>query len=165
MPIDKIFSASPGSVALIKATNDNGKAPIPFSILIENEKWDYTKIQGIVTSMGMAHETNTQFAQTLSDDIYVTVFGSKVGGMSVSGILFLNSPGVCGADAGSAIPLESFYTKFLENCVITRKKHLSIQLGTVTLKGFLVAFQLNVTDAQTSFGNFTMQFVLLPRKK
>ena len=51
---------------------------------------------------------------------------------------------------------KAFYKKFLDNCVTTRKEHLTIQLGTVALKGFLVSFQLNVSDPQTSFGNFTM---------
>jgi hypothetical protein len=161
----KLFSASPGSVSLVLPKPDEGTPSTPFSILIETEKWDYQNIQGIVTYMSMSHETNSQFVQTLSDDVYVTIFGSKIGSMSISGILFLNKPGVCGDGVtSSAEPLESFYKKFLDNCVITRKKHLTIQLGTVALKGFLVAFQLNVTDPQTAFGNFTMQFVLLPRK-
>jgi hypothetical protein len=162
---DKIFSASSGSVGLVLANKDDAKSTL-FSITIEKEEWNYTKIQGIVTSMSMSHETNSQFVQTLSNDVYVTVFGSKVGSMSISGILFLNDPGVCGKDIkSSAKPLESFYKKFLDNCVTTRKEHLTIQLGTVALKGFLVSFRLNVSDPQTSFGNFTMDFVLLPRKK
>ena len=163
--VDKIFSASSGSVGLVLANKDAAKSTL-FSITIEKEEWNYTKIQGIVTSMSMSHETNSQFVQTLSNDVYVTVFGSKVGSMSISGILFLNDPGVCGKDIkSSAKPLESFYKKFLDNCVTTRKEHLTIQLGTVALKGFLVSFRLNVSDPQTSFGNFTMDFVLLPRKK
>ena len=163
--VDKIFSASSGSVGLVLANKDDAKSTL-FSITIEKEEWNYTKIQGIVTSMSMSHETNSQFVQTLSNDVYVTVFGSKVGSMSISGILFLNDPGVCGKDIkSSAKPLESFYKKFLDNCVTTRKEHLTIQLGTVALKGFLVSFRLNVSDPQTSFGNFTMDFVLLPRKK
>ena len=162
---DKIFSASSGSVGLVLANKDDAKSTL-FSITIEKEEWNYTKIQGIVTSMSMSHETNSQFVQTLSNDVYVTVFGSKVGSMSISGILFLNDPGVCGKDIkSSAKPLESLYKKFLDNCVTTRKEHLTIQLGTVALKGFLVSFRLNVSDPQTSFGNFTMDFVLLPRKK
>lgn len=162
---DKIFSASSGSVGLVLANKEDSKSTL-FSITIEKEEWNYTKIQGIVTSMSMSHETNSQFVQTLSNDVYVTVFGSKVGSMSISGILFLNDPGVCGKDIkSSAKPLESFYKKFLDNCVTTRKEHLTIQLGTVALKGFLVSFRLNVSDPQTSFGNFTMDFVLLPRKK
>jgi hypothetical protein len=161
----KIFSASSGSVALVLA-KPGTKGSTLFSIKIENAEFNYLNIMGIVTSMSMSHETNSQFVQTLSDDVYVTVFGSKVGGMSISGILFLNDPGVCGPDAkSSAKPLESFYKKFLDNCVTTKKEHLTIQLGTVALKGFLVSFQLNVSDPQTSFGNFTMNFVLLPRKK
>ena len=161
----KIFSASSGSVALVLA-KPGTKGSTLFSIKIENAEFNYLNIMGIVTSMSMSHETNSQFVQTLSDDVYVTVFGSKVGGMSISGILFLNDPGVCGPDVkSSAKPLEAFYKKFLDNCVTTRKEHLTIQLGTVALKGFLVSFQLNVSDPQTSFGNFTMNFVLLPRKK
>lgn len=158
----KIFSASSGSVALVR--EEKGAGSTLFSIRIEDEEWNYEKIQGIVTSMSMGHETNSQFVQTLSDDVYVTIFGSKIGSMSISGILFLNNPGLCTPNSGSAEPLEAFYKKFLDNCVTTRKKHLTIQLGKVALKGFLVAFQLNVTDPQTAFGNFTMQFVLLPRK-
>ena len=165
MAVNKIFSASSGSVGLVLANKEDSKSTL-FSITIQGEEWNYTKIQGIVTSMSMSHETNSQFVQTLSNDVYVTVFGSKVGSMSISGILFLNDPGVCGKGiTSSAKPLESFYKKFLDNCVTTRKEHLTIQLGTVALKGFLVSFRLNVSDPQTSFGNFTMDFVLLPRKK
>ena len=83
----KIFSASSGSVGLVLA-KPGTKGSTLFSIKIENAEWNYTNIMGIVTSMSMSHETNSQFVQTLSNDVYVTVFGSKVGGMSISGILF-----------------------------------------------------------------------------
>lgn len=161
----KLFSATPGSVALVSPVNEKGSVS-PFSLQIESEPWNYSNIQGILTSASMSHETNSQFVQTLSDDIYITVFGTKPGAMSIGGILFLNEPGVCGVGVtSSAKPLEAFYTKFLESCVTSRKRHLVVTLGTVTVKAFLVAFQLNIMDPQTSFGNFTMQFVLLPRKK
>lgn len=167
-----IFSASPGTVMAISAPPPDANKPTTTMFKIEigdasaQSAWgpDAGGISGIVTGFSLTGDTNVQFTQTLRDAIYLTAFGDKMGSMTLSGLLFLNSPIICkdwSVDSGP--PLVPFFKKFKDNNVITRKDPLVIVLaGRIVVKGFLLSYQVQIIDPQFQLGQFTMQFAVIP---
>jgi hypothetical protein len=59
--------------------------------------------------------------------------------------------------------LTSFFKQFEDYNAIKRKEPITIVLaGSVTIKGFLLGFQMQITDPQFQIGQFTMQFAVIP---
>lgn len=152
----------------IAATPNGGSAGTPITILIDSDTakgvgtTSVGQLGGIITSFVATGETNTQFMHTLQDVIYLTVFGDKIGSLSIGGYLFLNTPITCGPDKTDGEPLKSFYDFFYKKYVVTEKKPLSIAVGSRMLKGFLLSFQIQMADPQFMLGQFTLQMALLP---
>ncbi len=163
-----IFTATSGTVMVIDATPKAGAGVISndlFSIEIDEIKWGIDQLGGIITTARISGDSNVQFMYTLRDAIYLTTFGDKMGSMSLSGYLFLTSPLVCGRNSG-AVPLKTFYDKFFESYVIKRPDPLKILIGTtLTIKAFLLSFQMQITDPQFMLGQFSMQLAVVPPKK
>lgn len=166
-----IFASSAGTVMAIDATPNGGGSGTPISIMIEAEaptgppsasSVSIGQLGGIITNLTVTGDTNTQFMHTLRNVIYLTVFGDKIGSMTVGGYLFLNNPLTCGPDGSGGTPLESFYNFFYSKYVVAKKEPLSIALGTKVLKGFLLSFQIQMADPQFMLAQFTMQMALLP---
>ena len=159
-----IFTAAAGTVMAISPLDQANADVTMFKIEIESSIWGPDVIGGIVTGFSTTGETNVQFTQTLRDVIYITAFGSKMGSMTLSGILFLNDPIMCkdGTPSGQP-PLTSFFKQFEDYNAIKRKEPITIVLaGSVTIKGFLLGFQMQITDPQFQIGQFTMQFAVIP---
>jgi hypothetical protein len=162
-----IFTATSGTVMVIDATptGSKGVPNQPFSIEVDGIKWGVDQIGGIITTASISGDSNVQFMYTLRDAIYLTTFGDKMGSLSLSGYLFLTSPMVCGRNSG-ALPLQTFYDKFFESYVIKRHDPLKILIGTtLTVKAFLLSFQMQITDPQFMLGQFSMQLAIVPPKK
>lgn len=166
----KIFTATAGAVLAIDSTTDGGAVGLPLTIVLDSDlgavagTTSVDQLGGIITSFTATGETNTQFMHTLRDVIYLTVFGDKIGSLSISGYLFLNTPLTCGSagSGGGSAPLSDFYSFFYNKYVGVRKEPLRIAVGREMLKGFLLSFQVQVADPQFMLGQFTMQMALLP---
>ena len=163
-----IFASSAGTVMAIDATPNGGAVGMPLTIAIDSDQiggaqtTSVDQLGGIITSFTITGETNTQFMHTLRDVIYLTVFGDKIGSLSIGGYLFLNTPLTCGPDGTEGSPLTLFYSFFYNKYVGARKEPLLIAVGPEILKGFLLSFQIQVADPQFMLGQFTMQMALLP---
>lgn len=163
-----IFTSSAGTVMAIAATPNGGSAGTPITILIDSDTaggvgtTSVGQLGGIITSFVATGETNTQFMHTLQDVIYLTVFGDKIGSLSIGGYLFLNNPITCGPNKTDKEPLKPFYDFFYNKYVVREKKPLSIAVGSRMLKGFLLSFQIQMADPQFMLGQFTLQMALLP---
>jgi hypothetical protein len=163
-----IFTSSAGTVMAIDGTPNGGAPGTPITILLDSDTpggvdaSSVGQIGGIITSFVATGETNTQFMHTLQDVIYLTVFGDKIGSLSIGGYLFLNNPITCGPDKVDELPLEPFYEFFYNKYVVRKKEPLSIAVGSRLLKGFLLSFQIQMADPQFMLGQFTLQMALLP---
>ena len=163
-----IFTSSAGTVMAIDASPNGGSPGTPITIRIDSDtpagvgSSSVGQLGGIITSFVATGETNTQFMHTLRDVIYLTVFGDKIGSLSIGGYLFLNNPITCGPDKTDEVPLELFYDFFYNKYVVKKKEPLSIAVGSRVFKGFLLSFQIQMADPQFMLGQFTLQMALLP---
>jgi len=160
-----IFTASQGTVMVIDATKNGRAATTPFQIMVNNSTFGVDQISGIVTAFSLTGDSNVQFTNTLRNVIYITAFGDKIGSMSLSGLLFLNNPAVCGpGSSGTSGGIKTFLAKFYEIYVINRKDTVKIALGSdIIVSGFVLGFQVQLVDPQFSIGQFTLQIAALPK--
>lgn len=115
----------------------------------------------IITSVGTSQGSNFQFMQTLQDNVYVYVFGDKLGELRVSGLVFA---GKCeGSDKGSN---ESGFSKVLKyyttNKISNDEKPgvpMQLQIGSTKFSAFLVNVQTSVDRPVEGLGQFTLSFV------
>lgn len=161
----KIFTASQGTVMVVDTAQEGGNASTPFQLQVNDSVFGVDQISGIVTAFSLTGDSNVQFTNTLRNVIYITAFGDKIGNMTLSGLLFLNNPAVCGpGTAGSAGGIKAFLSKFYELYVIKRREPVKIALGgSVIVSGFVLGFQVQMMDPQFSIGQFTLQMAALPR--
>jgi Zn finger protein HypA/HybF involved in hydrogenase expression len=73
---------------------------------------------------------------------------------------------VCeGSSKNTDPPFEKFYEYFTKNNAVSKATALAISIGSgVLLKAFLLGFNFQVADAQTSLGQFTMTLAIVPKK-
>ena len=114
----------------------------------------------IITSVGTSQGANFQFMQTLQDNVYVYVFGDKLGELRVSGIVFA---GKCKGSDGSD---ESGFSKVLQyytaNKISNDEKPgvpMQLEIGSTKLSAFLVNVQTSVDRPVEGLGQFTLSFV------
>ena len=159
-----IFSTSQGTVMVVDATPNGGSPAELFQIQVEGANLGPEQISGIITSFSLTGDSNVQFSHSLRDVIYISVFGDKIGSMTLSGLLFLNSPNTCGPAAYAAGGgVRMFLSKFYELSVVDKSGPVKIALGDVTVSAFVTSFQVQMIDPQFMLGQFTMQMAALPR--
>ena len=158
----QIFSSNPGTVGVIVSDQT---ATSPFVMKVDKSELSRDLIRGIVSSMSVSQDISIQFMHSLRDTIYINVFGNKIGQMTLSGILFLSDVCENGAKDPSGAPFEKFHNYYTNNNAVARAKALDIQIGAnVAFKAFLLGFNFQVADAQTSLGQFTMSLAIVPKK-
>lgn len=157
----KIFSSNAGTVGVITPTEGNTS---PFVMRVDEAELSGDLIRGIVSSVSVSQDLNVQFTHSLRDTIYINVFGNKIGQMNISGILFLAD--VCdGTSKNTDPPFKKFYEYYTNNNAVARASALDIQIGSgVSFKAFILGFNFQVADAQTSLGQFTMTLAVVPKK-
>lgn len=156
----KIFTATQGTIMVVEPAGNQRRTP--FALRVDNAELGPTVLRGIVTGVSLAQDTNVQFMHSLRDTIYINVFGNKIGQMSISGILFMGDVCPLGYNVGG--PIDQAYNFYIQNNVVNRAKALPINLGTkLTFKAFLLSFQCQVMDPQTSMGQFTMNLAVVPK--
>ena len=162
-----IFTATQGTVMAIDATPNGGAGASLFKLLVDGGELGVDEISGIVTAFSVTGDSNVQFMHTLRDMIFISVFGDKIGSMSISGLLFLNSPAVCGPAGGgtgtAAGGVRPFLSKFYELYVVKNVNPVKKGLGDATVTAFITSFQVQMTDPQFSLAQFTMQLAALPK--
>lgn len=129
----------------------------------------------IITQCGLSQAGNFQFLHTLSDTIYLYVFGNKIGELVVSGIAFGSyyAPPNCSTPpkiyvTGQETPkdgISEIITQYNLNQVAARNKPIPIAFGTVgVFNAFLTGMQLGIQDPESGLGQWTFRFANLPTK-
>lgn len=150
-----IFSKAAGSVASFTDPT------LPANTTLSVEGWGGFKgFKSIITRVNVAAQGNFQFLHTLGGNIYVYVFGDRVGQLGVSGLAFDIT---CNEDAGT-IGIERVLDYYSENRIAARKTPLKITMGVkTTVAGYLVAVAGDVVDPKSKIYQFNLQFMLAPQ--
>jgi hypothetical protein len=121
----------------------------------------YTLHNTIITGIGVGTAGNQQFLHTLGNDVYVYVFGDRVGQLELRGISFADS---C-PSSNSSEPhgFEKLLGWYNANRLAVRRDPVRAIIGRDTvIDGFVTGLTGDSEDAQNRSIRFRMQLTLLP---
>jgi len=155
MPI--VFSRNTGKVIAIPDKVAEGS----FSLgNVTSDKITYTGHKSIITRIGLSAAGNYQFLHTIGNDVYVYVFGDRMGQIQIHGISF---QGDCMTGGGGGIRglvptqttptgagrhgFELLYDWYENNRLAAKLSPVTVTIGRSTIfKGFLTSLTGSVQD-------------------
>jgi hypothetical protein len=121
----------------------------------------FTVQKSIITRVTVSQQGNYQFLHTLGNDVYIYVFGDRIGEVTISGLAF---PVDCDK-SGSPLGAELIFDWYKDNRVAKRVQPVTITIGLKTIiQGFVTSLTLDTVDPATGVVQWNMQMVVLPDK-
>ena len=162
-----IFSPCVGAVTKVPSCGTEQKVfSIEFDDVTTTPGWFWStpavKLTAPITGFALEQNGNYQFLHTVNDFIYVYSFGDRVGELVVSGIGFAAT---C-ASANNA-KLCNVYDFYRKNKLSVNGR-LLVTLGDCpnsTFYAFLTGCRLEMQDAATMLGQWSLRLSIIPKTK
>ena len=153
-----IFTGSPiGAVALVK-----GSKTASFSLIGVTPKTPSKK--AIVTAFSWQDGVNVQFTHTMGDDVYMNVFGNRMGTLTIDGVAFnsvARTGGNCDSDPHGIVSIIDWYK---DNRASTREASILVKIGgSASVSGYLVSANYITNNAEHWMVNYKLQVATVPR--
>ena len=161
MPLVKsMFGVQPvGAVALV-----SGSRIATFSLLEAVPKIPTSK--AIISGFSWQDGVNVQFTHTMGNDIYMNVFGNRMGTLTIHGIAFtsVTKPGAAGCDLNPEHGIKKIIDYYQKNRVSTNPLPILVKVGAKTsVSGYLVSAGYSTNDTQNWMVNYQLQVATIPR--
>lgn len=114
--------------------------------------------RSIITRVTVAQQVNAQFLHTLGAQVYVYVFGDRIGQMTLSGLSFLCGCGAGGPDVGA----ERMLLWYKANRLSKRRQAVRVSIGKQAIDGFVVNLNLDVVEPSMSLVQWGVTLTTLP---
>ena len=119
----------------------------------------------IITRITVAEQGNYQFLHTIGNDVYIYVFGDRMGSVTISGLSMTT-------DCSGSVPkggehgFEKIMQWYKKNRVAARKEPVRVTIGEGThFEGFVVGLTGDVVDVSMRLVQYGLQIVTLPEKR
>lgn len=156
MPI--IFKGTPGRVLVVK----DPAVPARVRPLVQpRPRININEQKSIITRVAISQQTNHQFLHTLGNDIYIYVFGDRVGQIMLEGLSFVENCDGGGGKHG----MEQMLKYYKDNKLSSRKDPVQILIGGTTIKGFITGMTNDVVDPKTWLAKYQLTVAIMPEKK
>ena len=166
--VDNVASGS-FSLATVKGTaNAAGQQPANLT---------YQTHRSIITKVGMSSRGNYQFFHTIGDDVYVYVFGDRMGEIAIHGISFQSNTCLTEGTTGSTSKInpgnnnqskhgfELLYNWYLKNRISANAEPILITLGATTpFYGFVTSLTNDLADPLSRTVSYRLTVAVLPSK-
>ena len=142
---DEVRTATVGFIEV------NGQGP--FATFIQDS--------AIITGWSVEEGVNVQFTHTMGDDIYMNVFGNRIGHMTIEGISF----NAVNCDA-SQHGIVSIINYFRTNRISSNSQPITITIGGqggITIKGALISASYNSKDPENWMVQYVLTVATVPR--
>ena len=114
----------------------------------------------IITRLGMSVAGNYQFLHTIGNEVYVYVFGDRMGQITIHGLSFSSE---CPERNEDEHGFEKLYRWYQANRIASRRAPLSVTIGRSTaFEGFLVSLASDMQDQLQRTIQFQMTLAMLP---
>lgn len=122
---------------------------------------DFNIERSIITRVVVSERVNAQFLHTIGADIYVYVFGDRIGNVVISGLAFASS---ChgGEGADDRHGAERILKWYRKHRLSRRKEPIRILIGNTPIEGFMMEFNEDVADSSTTMMQWTVVLQALP---
>lgn len=158
MPV--VFARNTGRVFMLPDAVAEGA--ISMGHVVGDMPITFTQHTTIITRIGVAAAGNFQFLHTIGNDVYIYVFGDRMGQVDLHGICFAQP---C-VDGGVSIPehgFEKLFKWYESNRISVRREPVVVTIGVnKSFQGFVTALTGDAQDAQTRTINFNLTISLLP---
>lgn len=120
------------------------------------------RLESIITRVGVNAAGNFQFLHTIGNDVYVYVFGDRMGDITIHGLSFAG--GTCGERGTQGNHgFESLFDWYTQNRIAVQKIPAVVTIGRkTTFKGFVIGMTGDAADAKTRTIQFQLTISLLP---
>lgn len=119
----------------------------------------FTRQQSIITRMTVAHQCNFQFLHTIGNELYIYVFGDRIGQITLAGLSFSANASGSNSDHGFG----SMIRWYGDHRVAVRSDPVVVSIGTRTnFEGFLVGFSGDVINPDTRITQWSANIMVLP---
>lgn len=156
MPV--LFEANAGRIVALSEPGGQGIMPLVKldpAITFQDRK-------SLITQVSVAQNASFQFLHTLGGDIFVYVFGDRVGQVSIGGLC-----GARGCPAGGddgAHGAEKMLAWYADNKLSKRQKPVTILIGRTPLTGFVLGISTGVVDPRLLLVQFNLTLAVVPDK-
>ena len=125
--------------------------------------------KSLITRVMVSQAGNFQFLHTIGNDVYVYVFGDRVGELVISG---LSVPSRCLCPGNGGVDSDDHgFNKIMEwynnNRVANRQTPITIVLGTgptSPISGFVVGLEGDVVDPSMLLMQYNLHIATIPKK-
>ena len=138
---------------------------LPSSITFRVENWGgFNTLQAIITNMTVSAAGNFQFLHTLGGNVFVYVFGDRIGKVVISGIAF---EGTCGGFFGSVfrgskVGVERVLDYYWQERIAGRKTPIKVTIGAGTiLVGYVTSVTAKVQDEASRMFTFSIELATI----
>jgi hypothetical protein len=114
-----------------------------------------------VTGFTMQEAVNAQFTHTMGDDIYMNVFGNRMGKLQIDGIAFNSKD--CDVNQHGIVRIINYYKR---NRVSSNPTFITVTIGGaggITVKGAIVAATFRAADTLQWMVNYSISIATVPR--
>ena len=167
MPL--IFAQNTGRVAAINDAVAAGS--LSLVSLVGNTRVNYQVHNSIFTRVGVSAGGNFQFLHTIANDVYMYVFGDRMGQVVIDGISFADKCAISGGTVSQLDPglrnfkhgIEEMINWYEKNRISARKDPVFVTIGrSKAFAGFITSLSGSVQDPVHRTVNFQLTISLLP---
>lgn len=148
---------NPGSIVSVTSP------PSPYASGDTEIPWGgFVGFKALITNIVIAEETNHQLRHTLGNDIYLTVFGDRIGALGIGGITSYNN---CGEGGGEKIGIDHVLEYYRQTKLSARAEPLKITIAPDrVLRAYLYRFRGQVVDVAQRLFQFHLDMALIPER-
>ena len=163
MPV--VFSSNTGRVTQI---NDNVAAGCLSLATVENDdpanRLSYLVHRTIITRLGVSSSGNFQFLHTIGNDVYIYVFGDRMGSITLSGLSFATGcTDVMLGSSNESHGFERLYAWYRRNRLAVRQSPIAVTIGRdTTFQGFVTGLTGDIQDTANRTVTFQLTLATLP---
>lgn len=156
------FSADSNSPVgkVVQCKDIHTKGTMQFVRFDDPETISFSAHKAIITRVSVAHQCNFQFLHTIGNEIYVYVFGDRIGQLTISGLSFTSNN--CESSGGHGF--ERVLQWYEDYRVASRKDPIRTMIGRTAISGFVVGLQGDVVDPSTRMMQWQLSLMVLPKR-
>lgn len=152
-----MFQGAPGRVVRLDDPATQGKAYICHL----DPDITFDAQLSIITGLTLSQRGNVQFLHTLGGQVFIYVFGDRIGELIVSGLSFAGAcpgEGDLGPDHGAG----KILAWYRDNRVAARQTPITFTIGQEVVQGFVTGVSENVVDPSTLLTAWNVQVQVMP---
>ena len=152
-----IFAGAPGRVIVLDDPAVQGL--LPALVDVERGSLSFSARKTLITRIGLSTETNHQFEHMLGGEVYLYVFGDRIGQMVISG---LAASANCDTPGDISHSVEKLLLWYGRNKLSARATPITVMVGQTPIAGYLAGFQADVFDHKLNLIQYNLQMFVPP---